>query len=123
MSAAGAAILACSGSKSSSSGSSGGAESSSAASSGAPAPDKDKSGLLTTIQDTRNQAKQGGIWSSWRTTDFITLDPINTRGSNVGHTQLAYSVIAAYKPNSRVGSVTMEGEAAQSWEISPDGTK
>lgn len=87
------------------------------------AASKDRSGLLTTVEDTRSKAKQGGIWSSYRTTDYVTFDPINSRGSNVGHTQLAYSVIVSYKPGSTAGNIGLNGEAAESWEISNDGTQ
>src|SRR5581483_9226544 len=107
----GVAILACSSNSNDGSGSS----------TASGAASKDRSGLLTVPKDTSGSAKPGGIWQSYRSADYVTLDPMSKIGVNVGPAMLGYSTILTYKSGSRVGNVSFVPEAAQSWEQSNDG--
>lgn len=90
---------------------------------GAETAKKDRSGLLTTRKDTTSSAKPGGIWSTHIANDYVTFDPLTRIGVNVGVAMMGYSTIVSYKPGTRIGNISLEGEAAESWEVSNDGTQ
>src|ERR1051325_10887657 len=90
-------------------------------SSGGSAKNRDKSGLLAEPVDSTSQAVAGGIWEDMRTSDPTTLDVIANNSSlswgemNLVYSQLAKAGVRSNRPEN------FEGDAAQSWEIAPDG--
>ncbi|HEX5367918.1 MAG TPA: ABC transporter substrate-binding protein, partial [Dehalococcoidia bacterium] len=129
--ALGAALLAaCGGSdnnnKTTTSGSSGatsGASGSSSGASGASGGSGAKSGLLATPVDTTKQAVKGGTLNYYQNADPPTMDPFTSSSSltqafNEGVYQrlLRWSVGTPEKPPQ-----TVEGDLAESYEVSPDG--
>jgi ABC-type transport system substrate-binding protein len=83
----------------------------------------DASGLLAKVEDTTKEAKPGGTWVNPLTSEnFLNMDPYGvTIGS--AHGPWGYSRLVMYKPaeypDSPLGDV--EGDGAESWEMSPDG--
>src|SRR5439155_15237034 len=86
---------------------------------------QDKSGLLSKVSDTTGQARPGGTYTSALTADILGLDPYQvTTGS--AHAPYSYSRLVLYRPGRYpeppAGS-PVDPDAAESWEISPDGTQ
>jgi ABC-type transport system substrate-binding protein len=80
------------------------------------------SGLLSQVVDTTANAKPGGTWINPLQGDVLNMDPYGvTIGS--AHAPWGYSRLVRYTPSkypeSPDGSVN--GDGAESWEISPDG--
>src|SRR5581483_10295463 len=91
---------------------------------------KDASGLLTTPVDTMSKAVRGGTWPT-----TITADPPHFDSIGKYHTAayaqnlMSYSVLADFKATvvkpegETYPTWGYEGEGAESWELSPDGTQ
>ena len=81
------------------------------------------SGLVSKPVDTTKQAVKGGTMQSFQAAEGLHFDPSNGTSLVIAHTVHAYSRLFRYK----VGTVfeppdgSVEGDAASSWEISPDG--
>jgi ABC-type transport system substrate-binding protein len=86
---------------------------------GSKAP-KDNSGLLYNLQDETKQAKRGGVLVGSHPGVILTFDPmktgINIRGARRGYSQL-FRVTDGILENT---GGSLEGDFAQSWEVSPD---
>lgn len=86
----------------------------------------DSSGLLGKGEDTTKDAKAGGTWPSSYAEDVINMDPILNNASPTFR-QLApvYSQLlkAGVSTAKRPGAEAITGDAAESWEFSPDGTR
>ena len=84
------------------------------------------SGLLGKAEDTTKSAKAGGTWPSAYAEDIINMDPIINNASPT-FTQLmpVYSQLlrAGIDTETRPGAEAITGDAAESWELSPDGTR
>jgi peptide/nickel transport system substrate-binding protein len=77
------------------------------------------SGLLVPLKDETKDAKRGGIYKS-ALNAVPSFDPHLT-GNHVTHVWLAYSQLLKIKPgNGTRSDGSVEGEIAESWEISPD---
>jgi ABC-type transport system substrate-binding protein len=110
--ATGASGASSSGAPSASSGSSGGSGASGAASS-----------LLATATETTDRAVPGGDFPTYRTDDAVTLDPISNTSSLSWDDMLhVYSHLTKAGLRSNQASA-FEGDAAESWEVAPDGSK
>jgi len=120
---AAAIIAACGGKSSNSSGGGSSASSSSAASSGASSAAAQSTGLATKPLDTTAQAKMGGTWVLPHPEDPPNMDPLTTQffGTNF-QPHFAYSRLLKYKAGTIDAPPTgdVEGDAAESWELSPD---
>ena len=84
---------------------------------------KDSSGLLGAKTDTTKQAVGGGNWQSQRNEDMISLDPItNTQGTAQAELLWTYSLLLkhGFAVGKTMGAQNITGDAAESWEISPD---
>jgi len=88
--------------------------------------DTPSSSLLGKAEDTTKEAKPGGTWPSSYAEDVINMDPILNNASPT-FTQLlpVYSQLlkAGLSTSKRPGAESITGDAAESWEFSPDGTK
>ena len=111
---------------SSSSGASSGSTASTGASGASGASGSvDKSGLLAKAADTTAQAKQGGSFPYYVTSEVKTMDPLNNAavGSGINNQAYAYSRMFQWKPgvlDNPVGGAFVP-DAAESYEVSPDG--
>jgi peptide/nickel transport system substrate-binding protein len=80
------------------------------------------SGLLAEVTDTTASAKPGGTWINPLQADILNMDPygvtIGSAHAPWGYSRLVRSTPAKY-PESPDGSV--DGDGAESWEITPDG--
>jgi ABC-type transport system substrate-binding protein len=77
------------------------------------------SGLLNQIVDDTDKVQRGGIYKS-ALNAVPTFDP-HLQGNHVTHVWLAYSQLLKAKPGHMARSDGgVEGEIAESWEISPD---
>jgi len=92
--------------------------------------DKAKSGggkatsLVGEVNDSTSKATGGGTWSSYLSSDTPGLDPMTSPASTVPPlANYAVSRLLKYKLGTRADrpTGTVEGDAATSWEISPDG--
>lgn len=84
---------------------------------------KDSSGLLGDKIDSSKQAVAGGTWPSYRDEDVISLNPlVNTQGAAQSELIWAYSMLVkhGFAAGHTVGAEAITGDAAESWEISPD---
>lgn len=84
----------------------------------------DRSGLLAKAEDTTSRATPGGIWQDYLTADAPSLDPLTTTSFRVyNEAILVYSLLLRNKigPASTPPLGEVEGDAAESWEYSPDG--
>jgi ABC-type transport system substrate-binding protein len=84
---------------------------------------KDSSGLLGEKVDTTKQAVAGGTWPSYRDEDVISLNPlVNTQGAAQSELIWGYSMLVkhSFAVGHGVGAEAITGDAAESWEISPD---
>jgi peptide/nickel transport system substrate-binding protein len=85
----------------------------------------DSSGLLGKAQDTTRQAKAGGTWPSYYAEDVINMDPIiNNASPTFPQLIPVYSQLlkAGISTTEKPGAEDIKGDAAESWEFSPDGT-
>ena len=92
--------------------------------SGSTSGPKDSSGLLSKVEDTTKEAKNGGTWINPLASDVLGMDPYSvTIGS--AHAPWGYSRLVLYKParypETPLGDVSPDG--AESWEMSPDGLR
>lgn len=84
---------------------------------------RDKSGLLSEPEDTTKKAVPGGVFQTSRTDDPTTLDVISNISSLSWTDMLqVYSHLAKAGVRSNQPDA-FEGDAAQSWEIAPDGSQ
>jgi ABC-type transport system substrate-binding protein len=86
----------------------------------------DASGLLSQPVDTTKQAKVGGTWVSYYDEDVINMDPIlNNASPTFPQLVPVYSQLmkAGISMTKTPGAADIQGEVAQSWEFSPDGTQ
>src|SRR5690606_339102 len=85
-------------------------------------PTSDRSELLSEVRDTTSNAKPGGIWTVADSRDALSMDPY---GVSVGsaHASYAYSRLVRYTPAPypTIPTGAVEGDGAESWEVSPDG--
>jgi peptide/nickel transport system substrate-binding protein len=85
----------------------------------------DASGLLGRSEDTTKSAQAGGAWPSAYTEDIVTMDPIVNQASptfpqlNPVYSQLLKAGVGVDK---RPGAEAIVGDAAESYELSPDAT-
>jgi ABC-type transport system substrate-binding protein len=85
---------------------------------------KDASGLRAKVEDTTSKAKSGGTWINPLAADVLGMDPYAvTIGS--AHAPWGYSRLVRYNtakyPESPLGDVN--GDGAESWEMTPDGLR
>ena len=83
---------------------------------------KDRSGLLSAPEDTTKSAKRGGTFKDSANADVRTFEPYLRDISVTNHILRTYQTLVRTKPTAfGPGSYDMvEGEAAESWEYSPD---
>jgi peptide/nickel transport system substrate-binding protein len=82
-----------------------------------------ESSLLATKVDTTKQAVAGGTWQDLRTEDVVTFDPLtNDSTTSFSEMLMAYSLLVkhGFGLDRPVGAADIAGDAAESWEISPD---
>src|SRR5438128_2852326 len=82
-----------------------------------------ESNLLAKKVDTTNQAVAGGAWQDLRTEDVVTFDPLtNDSTTSFSEMLMAYSLLVkhGFALDGAVGAADITGDAADSWEISPD---
>jgi ABC-type transport system substrate-binding protein len=80
-----------------------------------------KNSLLSEPEDTTKKAVRGGVWQTSRTDDATTLDVI-TNISSLSWTDMLQVYSHLVKAGLRSNKPdAFEGDAAQSWEVSPDG--
>jgi ABC-type transport system substrate-binding protein len=81
---------------------------------------KDTSGLLTEIPDETKSAKKGGIYIDSHPGVILTHDPMKT-GINIRGARRGFSQLFRVAPGHNTGpNGTIEGDLAESWELSPD---
>ena len=84
----------------------------------------DKSSFLAKPADSSSKAVPGGVWQT-ATTEPVSLDPnANRRTPDAEHFSLVYSNLLRYgrtTDGSRPSSTTISGDAAESFELAPDG--
>jgi peptide/nickel transport system substrate-binding protein len=89
---------------------------------GSDAASNDKSGLLTPIRDSTSEVVRGGM-GTWSHPTPVSLDPHLT-GGQVAHCWHAYSQLFRIKEGHlEEASGEFEGELAESYEFSEDGTQ
>ncbi len=86
---------------------------------------KDSSGLLTPKLDRTAEAKQGGTWKTLTTADVTSFDPLSSQSYT---TQVmagwVYSRLLKIIPGYlKTSTGDVEGDLAESWEVSPDKTQ
>ena len=84
---------------------------------------KDASGLLGEKKDSAAEAVPGGTWLSYREEDVISLNPlVNTQGAAQSELIWGYSMLVkhSFGVGEMIGPESIVGDAAESWEISPD---
>jgi ABC-type transport system substrate-binding protein len=91
---------------------------------GGSAASRDKSGLLSKIEDTSKSAKPGGIWPSSVAAELQTLDP-NRTTSGSALAPYGYSRLFTYRPGvaPELSVGATDPDAAESSELSPDGLR
>jgi len=88
--------------------------------------DVDRSGLLTKPVDTTKRAVKGGIWPQVVTSDAASLDSMTGIGRRpLDEAAHVYSRLVRYKIGTfdKPAKGDIEGDAAVSWELSPDQTQ
>jgi ABC-type transport system substrate-binding protein len=89
-----------------------------------PAAPQDKSGLLTKSLDTTSKAVAGGTLTI-QGPDYVNIDPVSDQIKNpMGPPTFVYQRMLKFKVAPWPGPASMlnvEGDAAQSWEKTPDG--
>jgi peptide/nickel transport system substrate-binding protein len=92
-------------------------------SSGSSEGSKQETSLLTKIEDTTSKAVAGGIFASYQDSDIQGFDP--NGGSSARAQFIAYNSYLRLVKNKTsfngVHTEEKEGDAAESWEFSPDG--
>jgi peptide/nickel transport system substrate-binding protein len=89
-------------------------------SSSGPAGPKDTSGLLTNITDETKNAKKGGVYIDSHPGVILTHDPMKT-GINIRGARRGFSQLLRVADGFMAGADgTIEGDLAQSFELSPD---
>jgi peptide/nickel transport system substrate-binding protein len=86
----------------------------------------DASGLLSRVEDTSKSAIQGGTWLDSFNIDIAGMDPgLNQTAATRGQTGPVYQNLlkAGLSTTKRPGPESIVGDAAESWELSPDATK
>src|SRR5437588_2642623 len=90
---------------------------------GAGGPSAKNLGIATEPVDTTKQAVRGGTMQSFMESEGVNFDATTATAQVAAHADLAYNRIVKSKlgtfANAPDGSV--EGDAASSWELSPDG--
>jgi ABC-type transport system substrate-binding protein len=84
------------------------------------------SGLLGKGEETTKEAKAGGTWPGAYAEDVINMDPIlNNASPTFRQLYPVYSQLlkAGLSTAKRPGADAITGDAAESWEFSPDGTR
>src|SRR5712691_3043286 len=79
--------------------------------------------LLATKVDSTKEAVAGGAWQDLRTEDVVTFDPLtNDSTTSFSEMLMAYSLLVkhGFALDRAVGAADISGDAADSWEISPD---
>jgi peptide/nickel transport system substrate-binding protein len=95
----------------------GGGSSSSSSSKGS----NDQSGLVTKAEDSTKDAKQGGVFKDFTTSDPITLDPLNpVNPLNVPAARVYGTLIREKAGLQESSKAELQGDIAESWEVSPD---
>jgi peptide/nickel transport system substrate-binding protein len=82
-----------------------------------------ESNLLSKKVDTTKDAVAGGSWQDLRTEDVVTFDPLtNDSTTSFSEMLMAYSLLVkhGFALDRAVGAADITGDAADSWEISPD---
>jgi peptide/nickel transport system substrate-binding protein len=83
---------------------------------------KAESNLLTKPVDTSAKAVPGGVWKSYVSADVMTLDPhSNSSGGAFAQMSPAYDNLVRYDRGTGGKDGAIIGDAAESWEFSPDG--
>jgi len=83
-------------------------------------------GLVAKPTDTTSKAKRGGIMFLARANNPGDFDPLTGQGSMTStHTSAVYSRLLSHKVGKYPAQVdgSVEGDAASSWEVSPDATQ
>jgi peptide/nickel transport system substrate-binding protein len=86
----------------------------------------DQSGLLGSDTDSTKEAVAGGTWPAYRTDDLISTDPIlNTASPAFSDLVMVYSTLlkAGFAVDKKPGSEATTGDAAESFELTPDATQ
>jgi ABC-type transport system substrate-binding protein len=86
----------------------------------------DASGLLGRVEDTTKSAKPGGAWASSFAEDIVNMDPIvNNSSPTQTHLGYVYSSLlkSGLSATKTPGADLIGGDAAESWEMSPDATQ
>jgi ABC-type transport system substrate-binding protein len=96
--------------------------------SGGRSGSRDKAGMLASPVDPTKQAVAGGVWTTAVDMESINVDPIaQTTSIGFNFTMMVYSKLAKYglskKPNVLPTTKEITGDAAESWEITPDATQ
>ncbi len=99
------------------------ASSGSSSSSGASgATSSAQPGLLAQPQDTTAQAKTGGVLKDYVLADPRSLDPANPQANYNLIAPWVYSTLLVAKPGHlKAPTGELQGQLAESWEVSPDG--
>ena len=83
---------------------------------------KEASSLLTKPVDTSAKAVPGGVWQTSTPADVTTLDPhVNASGGGFNQLSPVYDNLVRYDRGKDGKDGSLIGDAADSWEFSPDG--
>jgi peptide/nickel transport system substrate-binding protein len=84
---------------------------------------KDRSGLLVQPPLTTKNIANGGVWQIYRIRDPLHMNPLDAATGVLLHALNAYSQPVQFKTGTAedLPDGTLEGDAAKSWERSPDG--
>jgi peptide/nickel transport system substrate-binding protein len=86
----------------------------------------DASGFLSKPEETTKNAKAGGTWPHYFAEDVINMDPLlNNATPTFPQLSPVYSFLlkGGVSPTGRPGPDAISGDAAESWELTPDGTQ
>jgi peptide/nickel transport system substrate-binding protein len=94
---------------------------------GGAAEETNQSGLVSKAVDTSSKAVPGGIWQTQSNSDASSIDPITNDGT-AAQTFITPLYSGLTKNGMRSdgrspGNGDVKGDAAESWEFSPDGTQ
>src|SRR5688572_7579974 len=100
----------------------GGSDSKDGAKEAAPSGPKDASGLLANVTDTSSSATRGDILKGQAGADVTSFDPLTSQSFTTQvHAGFLYSRVLKVVPGVRGPSKRdVEGDLAESWEVSPD---
>jgi ABC-type transport system substrate-binding protein len=83
---------------------------------------KEASSLITKPVDTSAKAVPGGVWQTSTPSDVTTLDPhVNAAGGGFNQLSPVYDNLVRYDRGKDGKDGALIGDAADSWEFSPDG--